>query len=139
MPRKLYIKKLFTILFQFFAFASNAQRTFFEGNNNYMVPEVASPVPTGTNPVTNGLILCLDATRSASYAGTRSTWSDLSTQNNITTLIGNSTYTARPAASFTFANNKYTLTLNLISSISTNATFIAWVNPSQTLFVWLCL
>ena len=126
------MKKLFTILSLFVAFISNAQRTFFGGNNNYVVPEDASPVPTGTNPVTNGLILYLDATRSASYAGTGSTWSDLSTQNYTATLIGDPAYTARPGASFTFANNKYALTSNLISSISSNATFIAWINPSQT-------
>ena len=88
-------------------------------------------IPTGTNPVTNGLILHLDATRSASYGGTGNTWSDLSTQNNTATLTGNPTYNTTPA-SFTFANNKYALTSNLTSSISTNATFIAWINPSQT-------
>lgn len=125
------MKKLLILLFLFSAFTSHAQESFFRGNNNYVVP-VAPTVPTGTNPVTNGLILYLDATRSASYAGTGSTWYDLSPQNNTATLIGNPTYTARPAASFTFANNKYALTSNLISSISTNATFIAWINPSQT-------
>jgi hypothetical protein len=88
-------------------------------------------VPTGANPVTNGLILYLDATRSASYAGTGSTWYDLSTQNNTATLYGSPIYNDRPA-SLTFANNKYALTSNLISSISTNATFIAWINPSET-------
>jgi hypothetical protein len=90
---------------------------------------VAPTIPTGTNPVTNGLILYLDATRPASYSGSGPTWSDLSTQNNTATLTGNPTYNASPA-SFTFAANKYALTSTLINSIST-ATFIAWVNPSQ--------
>ena len=122
------MKKLISILFFLSAFTSHAQRTMFGSNNNYVAP-VAPPLTTGTNPVTNGLILYLDATLPASYAGTGSTWSDLSTQNNTATLTGNPTYNASPA-SFTFAANKYALTSTLINSIST-ATFIAWVNPSQ--------
>ena len=123
------MKNLITLLFLFSAFTSHAQRTLFGVNNNYVVP-VAPAVPTGTNPVTNGLILYLDATRSASYSGSGPTWSDLSTQNNSATLTGNPTYTASPA-SLTFAANKYALSSTLISSFA-SATFIAWVNPSQT-------
>jgi hypothetical protein len=125
------MKKFLTLFLLLLAFTSHAQRTMFGSNNNYVAP-VAPPIPTGTTPVTNGLILFLDATRSASYAGTGSMWYDLSPQNNTASLIGNPTYTAGPAASFTFAINKYALSSNLISSISTNATFIAWINPSQT-------
>lgn len=123
------MKTLLTFLFLFSAFVSNAQRTLFTSNNNYVVP-VAPPVSTGSNPVTNGLILNLDATRSASYSGTGPIWSDLSTQNNSATLTGNPTYNASPS-SFTFASNKYALTSTLINSFA-SATFIAWVNPSQT-------
>ncbi len=123
------MKTLFTLLFLLTASLSNAQRTLFGVNNNYVVP-VAPAVPTGTNPVTNGLILYLDATLSASYSGTGPTWSDLSTQNNSATLTGNPTYNSSPT-SLTFAANKYALTSTSINSIST-ATFIAWVNPSQT-------
>jgi len=123
------MKTILTLLFLLTSLLSNAQRTLFGGNNNYVVP-VAPAVPTGTNPVTNGLILYLDATRSASYSGSGPTWSDLSTQNNSATLTGSPSYTASPA-SLTFAANKYALTSTSINSIST-ATFIAWVNPSQT-------
>jgi hypothetical protein len=121
------MKKIFTILFLLTAFISNAQESFFRGNNNYVAP-VALPVTTGTNPVTNGLILYLNA---SSYSGSGNTWSDLSTQNNNATLTNNPTFSSTSPKSFTISANKYALTSNLISSLS-SATFIAWVNPSQT-------
>ena len=52
------MKKLITILFFFSAFISNAQRTMFGGQNNYVVPVVVNQAPP---LVTNGLILYLDA------------------------------------------------------------------------------
>jgi hypothetical protein len=121
------MKKIFTILFLLTAFISNAQESFFRGNNNYVAP-VALPVTTGTNPVTNGLILYLNA---SSYSGSGNTWSDLSTQNNNATLTNNPPFSSTSPKSFTISANKYALTSNLISSLST-ATFIAWVNPTQT-------
>jgi hypothetical protein len=122
------MKKIFTILFLLVTFISNAQRTMFGGQNNYV--QIEPPrVTTGANPVTNNLILYLDATRSASYIGSGTTWSDLSTQYNTATLVGSPTFSSNPN-SFTIAVNKYALTSNLISSLS-SATFIAWVNPSQ--------
>jgi hypothetical protein len=45
-------------------------------------------------------------------------------------LYGNPTISSNPN-SFTFAGNKYAITSNSINSLS-SATFIAWVNPSQT-------
>ena len=123
------MKKLIFLFFLFATFISNAQESFFRGNNNYVVP-VAPPIPTGTNPVTNGLILYLDATRPASYAGTGSTWSDLSTQNNTATLIGNPPYTYNPA-NFTFGPNVIATTTKSDVALSA-ATYIAWVNPSKT-------
>ncbi len=123
------MKTLLTLFFLLTALLSNAQRTLFGVNNNYVVP-VAPAVPTGTNPVTNGLILYLDASRSASYSGTGPTWSDLSTQNNTATLIGNPPYTYNPA-NFTFGPNVIATTTKSDVALSA-ATYIAWVNPSQT-------
>jgi hypothetical protein len=77
--------------------------------------------------VTTGLILNLNAN---SYSGSGTSWSDLSPQNNSATLVGNPTFSSNPS-SFTFAANVIaTTTQNNISL--TTATFIAWVNPSQT-------
>lgn len=85
--------------------------------------------PTGSNPITNGLILYLDATRSASYSGTGNTWNDISGQNNTATLVGNPALSSNPA-SFTFTTNTYASTTKSDIALS-SATFIAWINPSQ--------
>ena len=84
---------------------------------------------TGTNPITENLLLYLDATRTASYGGTGTTWTDISGQlpSNDATLSGSPTF---ESGSFTFAANKYALTSQVIPSLS-SATFIAWVNPSE--------
>ena len=77
--------------------------------------------------LTNNLILHLDP---ANYSGTGTTWNDLSTQNNNATLVGSPTYTSSPA-SFTFGPNIVATTSKSNVALTT-ATFIAWVNPSQT-------
>jgi hypothetical protein len=103
------------------AFHVQAQRAIFGGHNNYVAP-VAPPTV-----VTNGLILHLDA---ASYSAPSSTWNDLSPQNNTATLVGAPTYAANPA-SFTFGPNLNATTIKTNVALS-SATFVAWVNPSQT-------
>ena len=121
MDCKKHMKKLITLSIIIFTFISNAQRSMFGAQNNYVAPTVPPVL------VTNGLILNLNAN---SYSGSGTTWTDLSTQNNSATLVGNPTFTSNPA-SFTFAANVIaTTTQNNISL--TTATFIAWVNPSQT-------
>ena len=111
-----------------------------EINSKYGVDErglmLTKPsVPTGTNPVTSGLILYLDATQSGSYSGSGNIWSDLSTQNNAATLVGSPTFTSNPS-SFSFDGNNHAITSNLISSSLSSATFIAWINPSQSQEKW---
>ena len=76
------MKKLIPLFFLFIAFISNAQRTMFTGNNNYVKP--AGP-PT---LVTTGLVLNLDAGDVSSYSGTGNTWNDLSGSNHGTLLNG---------------------------------------------------
>ena len=119
------MKKLFTILFLLSAFIANAQRTMFGGQNNYMAP-VAPPVTT----VTTGLILFLDATRSASYGGTGTIWNDISGQSpaGSATLVGNPPFAS---GSFTFGPNMNASTTKTYT-VSNQLTLIAWVNPSQT-------
>ena len=92
--------------------------------------------PTGTNPVTNGLILYLDATRSASYGGSGTTWNDISGQSpaNSATLVGSPTFSsgsiANGSGSFTFGSNINAITSNNYT-INQSITYIAWINPSQ--------
>jgi hypothetical protein len=118
------MKKLITILFFFTTFTSNAQRSMFGGNNNYVAPAVP-PVA----PVTNGLILYLDATKSASYGGSGTTWNDISGQSpaGSATLVGNPPFAS---GSFTFGSNMNASTSKTYT-ISNQLTLIAWVNPSQ--------
>jgi len=73
------MKKLFILVLLFTAFLSNAQESFFKGNNNYQAP----PAPPFQAPaiVQAGLILNLDAANPASYSGTGSTWTNLVTGN----------------------------------------------------------
>jgi hypothetical protein len=83
---------------------------------------------TGTNPITGNLLLYLDATRTASYGGTGTTWTDISGQSNHATLTGSPTF---ESGSFTFRAGTYALTTNSVDF--SNATFIAWINPSESI------
>jgi hypothetical protein len=115
-----------------------------EINNKYGVDEkgllLTKPyanIPTGTNPVTTGLILYLDATRSASYGGSGNIWTDISGQSpaGSATLVGNPTFgsgnTANGSGSFTFGSNINAATSKTYT-IDNEITYIAWVNPSQS-------
>ena len=115
------MKTLLTLFFLLTAFYANAQRTLFGGNNNYVAPVAPATVPI------NDLILYLNA---SAYSGTGPTWNDASSQNNTATLAGNPTYTSNPP-SFTFGPNVIASTTKSNVALST-ATFVAWVNPSQT-------
>jgi hypothetical protein len=115
----------------------SAQRTMFSSNNNYVAPPfVFIDVPTGTNPVTSELKMYLDATRTLSYSGTGTTWSDISgvnPANNVTLspkLIFGQSSLANGSGSFTFdgTSGAYATPTGAINL--TTATFIAWVNPA---------
>ena len=80
------MKKLLPLLFILSAFIGNAQRTMFSGNNNFVSP-VGPP-----SLVTAGLVLDLDAGNVASYAGTGTTWTDLSGKGNNGTLVNSVSY-----------------------------------------------
>lgn len=86
------------------------------------------PVSFMKNSTNNTLFLYLDA--NTSYIGSGVTWSDISGRNNTATFNVNPTFNLSPK-SFTFASNVNAATINNIASLSA-ATFIAWVNPSQT-------
>jgi hypothetical protein len=77
------MKKIITILFLLIAFVSNAQESFFKGNNNYVVPVIPFSIPA---IVTNGLVSYLDAGIPSRYNGSGNTWSDLTGNGNHVTL-----------------------------------------------------
>ena len=61
----------------------------------------------GTNIVTDGLVLHLDAANSKSYPGSGTTWSDLSGNGNDGTTINSPTYSSTNAGLFNFSTNEY--------------------------------
>jgi hypothetical protein len=95
-------------------------------------------VPTAANPVTNGLMLYLDATRSESYSGSGTTWADISglSPAGDATLVGSPSFgsssLANGSGSFTFASNKYGITSKTYT-IDNEITYIAWINPSESI------
>lgn len=138
--RKNQVKSIYCFLIVIGLLMSNmvsAQRTMFSSNNNYVAPPfVFIDVPTGTNPVTTELKMYLDATRTLSYSGTGTTWSDISgvnPANNVTLspkLIFGQSSLANGSGSFTFdgTSGAYATPTGAINL--TTATFIAWVNPA---------
>ena len=70
------MKKLLTLFLLFYAFFTQAQESFFRGNNNYKLPKSSVNGSSGTF-TQDGLILNLDAGNPASYAGTGTTWTNL--------------------------------------------------------------
>jgi len=96
----------------------------FTRNNNLI-----GPLPTVDNPVTNNLIIYLDATNTTSYGGSGNIWNDISGQNNTATFTNSPTFSSNPKR-FTFSTASYATTISSTINLTT-ATFVAWVNPSQ--------
>ena len=92
------MKKIVTLLLLLSAFTSNAQRTLFGGNNNYVAP-------VGPPSLASTLVLDLDAGNSASYAGTGTTWTDLSGKGNHGTLVNGVTYNSANQGYLVFNGN----------------------------------
>ena len=91
------MKNLLTIILLLVALISNAQRTMFGGNNNYVAPVVPARI------ITTDLLLYLDAGNTSSYPGTGTTWFDLSTNvNNGTLATASMANTASVPKYFTF-------------------------------------
>jgi len=103
MPLKLlldfnFMKKLL-LLFVLSSFFSFGQRTMFSGQNNYVAP-VGPP-----SLVSAGLVLDLDAGNAASYAGTGTTWTDLSGRGNNGTLVNSVPYNSSNQGYLVFNGN----------------------------------
>jgi len=76
--------------------------------------------------VIDGLILCVDAANSRSYAGTGITWTDISGNNNSGTGVS-TTYSAVNSGKFIFGTDAY-FSMPLVTSTITNVTMCCWVN-----------
>lgn len=117
------MKRIITLIFLLSAFVSNAQRTMFGSNNNYVVPVTPFQAPA---IVTNGLKLYLDAANPNSYSGSGPTWSDLSGNYNHATLVNNPTFNAGNGGSFyTNGINQYAIS-SYVGSATDSYTYSAW-------------
>jgi hypothetical protein len=118
---KLMMKKILTIFFISIALVAQAQ----------VIPVgfLKKKVLVST-PIPENLLLYLDATKTDSYGGTGTTWTDLSgmSPSNNATLYGSPTF---ESGSFTFAVDKYAYIANQVNFSSGTGTFIAWINPSK--------
>jgi hypothetical protein len=90
------MKKVLTIILMLSAFASNAQRTMFGAQNNYVAPLAT---PTGPAIVTNGLTFHVDAAIPSSYSGSGNVWNDLSGANHMK-FYSNSSYNVNANPTF---------------------------------------
>ena len=126
------MKNLLTLLLFLIAFTSNAQESFFRGNNNYTAPIIPFEAPA---IVTSGLVLNLDAANPASYSGTGTTWTDLSSSNNVGTFVGAPSYSSSNGGTMVFngtnASNDYIAVANNASlNLTTAGTLSIWVKPN---------
>jgi hypothetical protein len=75
--------------------------------NNLEYYNGTSWVPVGTQLVTDGLVLHLDAGNTSSYPGSGTTWYDISGSDINFTMVGGVTYTAGYFTNFTEATNYF--------------------------------
>lgn len=131
------MKNLITLFLLLTVFFSNAQRTMFAGNNNYVKPVVSSQ---SSAAVTNGLVLHLDASNSSSYPGSGTSWANLVTGNAVTnfTLNGNVTYNAANGGVLRFADGGLASTSNSLGRF-TKYSIETWVKLAGTSGSYPCL
>ena len=131
------MKKNLTLFFLFVAFISNAQRAMFGGNNKYVRPVVSSQ---NAATVTNGLVLNLDASNSASYPGSGTTWTNLVTGNAVSsfTLNGSVTYNSANGGVLRFADGGLASTTNSLGRF-TKYSIETWVKIAGTSGLYPCL
>jgi hypothetical protein len=86
----------------------------------------------GEGILTNGLILHLDAGQSASYPGSGTTWTDLSTSGNNGTLTNGPTFDSADGGSILFDGTNDYVALPLITSAISSITLQCWVYLSTS-------
>lgn len=131
------MKNVFALLLFFTSVISNAQRTMFGAQNNFVAPSIVYPTTISN---TTGLVLFLDADNSSSYPGAGNTWFDISGSNN-------HIYWTSPAPQFITDNGikviKTTNTLGTLRAMTSNTytnlpigntpfTAIAFFKPNAT-------
>jgi hypothetical protein len=126
------MKKILTLVIVVTTFVSNAQRTMFGSQNNYVAPIIPFLAPA---IVTNGLVLYLDAANSTSYPGTGTTWTDLTNSGNIGTFIGATSYSSSDAGTILFngnssSNDYVSVANNATLNLTTAGSISIWIKPN---------
>ena len=106
-------------------------------SNNDQIQVYVNGGINNANIVSNGLKMNLDASSPASYAGSGTTWYDLSGNNNHATLNNSPTYDAATGSIVTNGTSQY-LSVPLFNNSITNVTMQAWVyinTPSKGVFI----
>ena len=86
---------------------------------------------SGILPVTDGLVLYLDASYSESYSGSGTIWNDLSGSNNTVTLVSPIYKNPYPALTFNGSNYGSKISTNNIPSGSNPFTLSVWFYPTS--------
>ena len=106
-------------------------------SNNDQIQVYVNGGINNANIVSNGLKMNLDASSPASYAGSGTTWYDLSGNNNNATLNNSPTYDAATGSIVTNGTSQY-LSVPLFNNSITNVTMQTWVyinTPSKGVFI----
>ena len=132
------MKNFPTILFLLFAFVSNAQRTMFVGQNNYVAPPSSNSINVITAPTNGGnLVLNLDARNANSLAqtGNPTTWYDLSGNNNHATIYGSLAYGTGNGGAMNFPGGdaNYAQAKSAVYFSGSSFTIQSWVYPVELL------
>ena len=124
------MKKIFTIIYLLLAYSSNAQRTMFSGQNNYVAPEVAP----GSSIVTNGLVFNVDAANTSSYIGSGAVWNDIKGTNNIN-FYTNSSYNTNATPTYSSDGGGSLITTGIFGKSVSNSGITGSVARSMEAWV----
>jgi hypothetical protein len=83
-------------------------------------------VQYNASTVTNGLVLCLDAANTKSYAGTGTAWNDLSGNGNNGTLVNSPTHTPGSSAYFTFNGTNTYVNFAYVQPAQNSSSTFSW-------------
>ena len=86
--------------------------------------------------ITNGLVLYLDAGNSASYPGTGTTWTDLSSSANVGTFVGGTSYSSSDGGTILFngnslSNDYVSVANNASLNLTTAGSISMWIKPNS--------
>ena len=126
----MFMKNIFTILCILLALISNAQRTMFSGQNNYVAPVI----PTGPSIISTGLVFNVDAANTSSYSGSGAVWNDIKGTNNIN-FYTNSSYNTNATPTYSSDGGGSLITTGIFGKSVSNSGITGSVARSMEAWV----